>query len=568
MYRFMWKFIYFLLISVVLYFISYTSFINSVLPNPSFYHLSILVDKFDKKIQNITISSLNPKIVKEAVNYSVIDSSGTDTRDTGVKKTSVLSNSVNERNKEFIDDENYKHDEDRKSPDGREQQRVKEAMSEENDASFQPLVVNSYFIYLLRILSRFLFLVFVQIYVFYILFFRYGELFKDLCDLSIKSMKDFNWRSPINFMKSFYCFLTWLSSIFVYYNSQLSLRNRLIAYSIVVLAVSLLLFRVGIGTRSLINTSSLFIGLTVYLSAMLAFNSRIPGSLVFVDNWFVYIWSSAIFLRGFKLNHWSNAAAHEGEGSQEMGRDDDASESYNICYNMVKLTHEASCALDLHLVLLMLNLVKSLPFLGRLFARNAYLSNVSLMFNISMLIHCFMVYTAPARSLDSTPLSKIRQLVLYVLNYMVLHIFGRPDYFSSKSSSLSLFLKYSNKFKQVFNLVFGRYLDPLYQRASFLFAIKCVKSIPQLLFLLVPPFFSRLYFGYVTLFMPITTFLSHNNDFKERAFCLIVFTLSNLVRSLGNFMYWFPSKVLLRILLIFTLNYLMVLSKRLMQLTE
>lgn len=525
--------------------------------------------------------------------------------------------------KHFFNEENYRHDEALKDSDGGEDQGVGEASSDENGSSVQPLVVNTYFIYLLRILSRFLFLVFVQIYVFYILFFRYGELFKDLCDLSIKSMKDFNWRSPINFMKSFYCFLTWLSSIFVYYNSQLSLRNRLITYSIVVLAVSLLLFRTGIGARRLINTSSLFIGLTVYLSAMLAFNSRIPGSLVFVDNWFVYLWSLVIFFRGFKLTsvnnvtcltlrdgseHGLNASGHEVDGSQQMDRDHGESEMYNICmenrgaasdsganqsygstilgYNMVKLAHEASCALDLHLVLLMLNLVKSLPFLGRLFARNPYLSNVSLMFNISMVMHCFMVYTAPVNSLsrslnrvrvpssggvsglDSTPLSKIRQMVLYILNYIVLHIFGRPDYFSSKSTSLSLFLKYLNKFKHVFNVVFGRYLDPLYQRASFIFAIKCIKSIPQLLFLLLPPFLSRLYFEYVTLFMPITTFLSHNNDFKERAFCLIVFSLSNLIRSVCNLMYWFPSKVFLRIVLIFTLNYLMLLSKRLIQLTE
>ncbi|UKJ87709.1 hypothetical protein MACJ_000149 [Theileria orientalis] len=561
--------------------------------------------------------------VQETVNYSVIDSTGTDTTDIGVKKTSVFSNSVNKWVKQFFNDENYRHEEALKTSDGGEHRGVKEASSDESDTSVKSLVVNTYFIYLLRILSRFLFLVFVQIYVFYILFFRYGELFKDLCDLSIKSMKDFNWRSPINFMKSFYCFLTWASSIFMYYNSQLSLRNRLITYSVVVLAVSLLLFRAGIGTRSLINTSSLFIGLTVYLSTMLAFNSRIPGSLVFVDNWFVYIWSFAIFLRGFKLTavnnmtcltlrdgneHRLNAIGHEIGGWQQIGRDNGGSEMHNICienrgassdnsanqtyentilgYNMVKLSHEASCALDLHLVLLMLNLVKSLPFLGRLFARNAYLANITLMFKISMLMHCFMVYAAPVTSLsrslnrvrdplsggasglDSTPLSKIRQMVLYVLNYIVLHIFGRPDYFSSKSSSLSLFLKYLNKFKQVFNVVFGRYLDPLYQRASFLFAVKCIKSIPQLLFLLVPPFLSRLYFEYITLFMPITTFLSHNNDFKERAFCLIVFSLSNLIRSVCNAMYWFPSKVFLRIVLIFTLNYLMVLSKRLMQLTE
>ncbi|XP_954548.1 integral membrane protein, putative [Theileria annulata] len=505
MLKFLRKFIFFTSFSIFLYLLSYCSntFTNSLISNPSFYHLSTLVDKFDQKIEQLNFYSLNHSLKSFHKPLLVI-------------YTEVIG----------VDS-------------------------------------NSYFYYLLRIVFRLFFLVFVQLYVFYILLFRYGQLFKDLLDLSYKSLKQINWKSPINFFKSFYLFVHYVISLFLYYNSLVSVRVRLILYSSLVFVISIMSFKVGIGTKHFVNTTPIIIGLTTYLSILLTFTPAICQYLTLLNTILIPAWALTIYLRS--QPNTSNNAPDEGSvvtskrskltrtKSNISHKSDDNMDSMNV--SNVRLFYELNNCLDLYLIIVMVRICKSIPFFGKLLQLNFYLSHISLFFTISIVVHFCIVYITGI-TVIRTPLSGVRNLILLTLNWVIFHTFGISNYFSkgSKSTLNTTLAAITARIKQVLTIFLGKYLEPLNQHKAVMVLLTVLRTLPQLCLLLLPPLFSSLYFEYSTVLVPISTFLIHDNTFKDKLYCMGFFVLSDATRYLFNYLGWISFKRTLRITLLVFLS--------------
>eukprot|EP00375_Theileria_parva_P003011 XP_765692.1 hypothetical protein [Theileria parva strain Muguga] len=429
-------------------------------------------------------------------------------------------------------------------------------------------------------LFRLFFLVFVQLYVFYILLFRYGHLFKDLLDLSYKSLKHVNWKSPINFFRSFYLFVHYVISLFLYYNSLVSVRLRLILYSSLVFVISIMSFKVGIGTKHFVNTTPIIIGLTTYLSILLTFTNTICHYLTLLNTVLIPIWALTIYLRSH-----SNINNTAGNSMDSVGSVDgsvvtskhvkrtrqkkhantnnfvESSESLENMNNNpnTRLFYELNNCLDLYLIIIVVRICKSIPFVGKLLQLNVYLSHIALFFTISIVVHCGIIYITGIK-VNSTPLSGVRNLVLFTLNWLIFHIFGINNYFSkdSRSTLNTTLTSVTTRAKQILNIILGKYLEPLSQHKTVMVLLTVLRTLPQLCLLLLPPVFSRLYFEYSTVLVPISTFLIHENTFKHKLYCMGFFVLADVTRSLFNFMGWISFKTTLRILLVYTMNFLLL----------
>ncbi|KAK1441760.1 hypothetical protein BgAZ_500920 [Babesia gibsoni] len=382
--------------------------------------------------------------------------------------------------------------------------------------------------------------------VFYVLCMRYCIILTDAVKLSVKSLKQVDWRTPVHLMRILYWSLRYVVVTLVHLTVSLPPKGRWILLGVLLLLALLYLLRVGMGMERMVYLIPPVITTGIY-SCLLKFSSTDVLKIVVtcVGDYIAMMWALIVLIRHYRFT----------------------------CSPSCKLTmrsdisqcsmKEISFLLDLLLATSLIRHLELIPFVGSLLQRGIYLQHILCFTSMLTIIH-FAIFHTEDDPTTGYPLSGLKYMFINSVDKVVHFVVGWPNIIGSRigkkkrKDSFKPFVRYATTMLSLIPGLDNGDSSPIKGVAT---VLRWVKMAPYLLLLLFPSFIASLYFHYLTLVSPSMKWvlLPIEAPFTVQTVILFTFVLANMFRYLVGLVNisFLPTKAIAAIALAFTMDTVM-----------